>query len=142
MLQSLTDRIYKCLVRREHSIWELKSKFRGFASESIIDSVIEGFTQRGEQSDLRFSEMLCRSRFNRGKGPIALLNELQEHRIDPEIIENVMAEYEDKWDALANRIRSRKFGDQPPSSFKEWSRQARFMQQRGFSVNYIEPYSN
>ena len=38
---------------------------------------------------------------------------------------------------LAARVRTSKFGSQPPSSYREWAKQARFLQQRGFTAEQI-----
>jgi len=51
-----------------------------------------------------------------------------------------MAEYEPRWRACAARVRARKFGDAPPPDYKTWARQARFLQQRGFRSEHIEPF--
>ncbi len=138
--KSLTDRAHGYLVRREHSAWELFRKLKDHGPFAVVEQVIRQLQDRGEQSDTRFAEMLCRSRFNRGKGPVKLLHELKEHRIDSEIISAAMSEYEDRWTELAKLVRSKKFGDDLPGSLQEWSRQARFLQQRGFSTSHFGRY--
>ncbi len=140
LIQSLTDRALGYLVRREHSARELNRKLSNHGPSVAVERVIGQLQKRGEQSDTRFAEMLCRSRFNRGKGPAWLLRELKEHRIDDGIISTAMLEYEDRWTELADRVRSKKFGDAAPTSLREWSRQARFLQQRGFSVTHFGRY--
>ncbi len=141
-IKSLTDRALGYLVRREHSARELARKLENHGPSSAVERVIDQLRECGEQSDTRFAEMLCRSRFNSGKGPVRLLHELKEHRIDDEIISATMLEYEDRWTELADRVRSKKFGDAAPTSLREWSRQARFLQQRGFSINHFGRYED
>ncbi len=140
LIKSLTERALGYLARREHSAWELGRKLNNHGSSDAVERVIGQLQSRGEQSDPRFAEMLCRSRFNGGKGPVRLLRELREHRINDEIISAVMSEYEDRWTELANQVRSKKFGDAAPASLQEWSRQARFLQQRGFSASHFGRY--
>lgn len=140
LIKSLTERACGYLVRREHSAWELGRKLENHGPSAAVERAIGQLQDRGEQSDTRFAEMLCRSRFNNGKGPVRLLHELKKHRIDDEIISAVMLEYEDRWAELANQVRSKKFGDAAPASLQEWSRQARFLQQRGFSVSHFGRY--
>ena len=140
LIKSLTERSLKCLVRREHSAWELGRKLANHGPSDAVEQVIGQLQSRGQQCDTRFAEMLCRSRFNRGKGPARLLHELREHRIDDEIISATMLEYEDRWTELANRVRSKKFGEAAPGSLQEWSKQARFLQQRGFSASHFGRY--
>ena len=140
LIKSLTDRACGYLVRREHSARELGRKLKNHGPSAAVDRVICQLQERGEQSDTRFSEMLCRSRFNSGKGPVKLLHELRGHRIDDGIISAAMLEYEGLWTELANQVRSKKFGDAAPTSLQEWSRQARFLQQRGFSASHFGRY--
>ena len=136
----LTDRAYKMLARREYSAHELRQRFRQQAPEQICELVIENLIAENAQSDHRFAEMLCRSRYNAGKGPVKLIHELNSHYIDPIIIEQAMAPYDGLWKDLANQVRIRKFGEKPPVDFKEWARQARFLQGRGFSSDQIEQF--
>jgi len=140
LVKSLTERALKYLVRREHSAWELRIKLANHGPSDAVEQVIGQLQSHGQQCDTRFAEMLCRSRFNRGKGPARLLHELREHRIEDEIISATMLEYEDRWTELANRVRSKKFGEAAPSSLQEWSKQARFLQQRGFSSSHFGRY--
>ncbi len=140
LIKALTDRALEYLTRREHSAWELGRKLESHGSSDAIERVIDRLQSRGEQSDTRFAEMLCRSRFNGGKGPARLLHELREHRIDDEIISAAMREYEERWTELAAQVRSKKFGEAAPASLREWSRQARFLRQRGFSASHFGRY--
>ena len=52
-----------------------------------------------------------------------------------------MSDYETKWPTLAAEVRCRKFGEQAPASYKDWARQARFLQQRGFTTEHVEFYA-
>ncbi len=141
----LIDRAYALLSRREHSAHELrqklKQKFAGRLGDETCDEIVGRLTRQGAQSDERFAEMLCRSRFNAGKGPVRLQRELQEHQIEDHLIDAAMTQYNDSWRDLAEQVRGRKFGCSPPSSYAEWAKQARFLQQRGFSTAQIRQYS-
>ena len=105
-----------------------------------LDRLLAELAAAGAQSDQRFAEHLGRWRFQSGRGPAKLRHELAEHRIAPELIEQVMAEYQPQWRDAAARVRRRKFGDAPPPDYKTWAKQARFLQQRGFTAEYIEPF--
>ncbi len=140
LIKSLTDRACGYLARREYSAWELGRKLNNHGSPAAVERVIDRLQKRGEQSDTRFAEMLCRSRFNSGKGPVRLLHELKQHRIDDGIISAAMLEYEDRWTELANQVRVKKFGEAAPTTIEEWSRQARFLKQRGFSTSHFGYY--
>jgi len=131
------DKAYQLLARREYSVCEMRQKFKALAPSHICDRAIAELIDQGEQSDKRFAEMLGRSRFNAGKGPVKLEYELNQHRIDPVIIETIMDTYNELWVESANQVRLKKFGDKPPVNFSEWARQARFLQQRGFTSEHI-----
>lgn len=137
LIPTLRDKAFQLLARREYSARELRQKFQALAPASICDRVLVELTDEDAQSDWRFAEMLCRSRFNAGKGPVKLIHELKSHEISSEVIDAAMAEYDTLWEESANEVRVRKFGEHPPSSFKEWTRQVRFLQQRGFSSEHI-----
>jgi regulatory protein len=137
LVADLVTRSYKMLMRREYSAEELRKKFRNLAARETVETAIERLIALNAQSDERYAEMLCRARFNAGKGPVRIKHDLSEQRIASEIIESSMAEYDGKWKPLADKIRSRKFGEKPPENYTEWARQARFLQQRGFSAAQI-----
>ena len=137
LVADLVARSYKMLMRREYSAEELRKKFRNLADREIVETAIDRLIALNAQSDERYAEMLCRARFNAGKGPVRIKHDLSEQRIAEEIIESAMAEYDGKWKSLAEEIRARKFGDNPPENYLEWTRQARFLQQRGFASAQI-----
>lgn len=134
---TLRDKAYGYLVRREHSASELREKLVRWDEHDLRDYLIEKLIEDGAQSDARFAEHLGRVRTGAGKGPRALQRELQQHLIDPDIIEEVMETYRNQWSALAEQARSRKFGAELPTDYKEWARQARFLQQRGFAAEHV-----
>ncbi len=126
------------LAHREHSVSELATKLYTYSDQTeVVNDLVSNLVQDDYISDKRFCEMLCRSRFNKGIGPIRLRHELNQHEIDSNLIETYLAQYEDKWVDRLIEIRNRKYGDEKPADYKEWSRQARFLQQRGFSLEHI-----
>jgi len=136
---ALRSEACRLLARREYSAWELRCKLPG-AAPHLLDRLLAELAERGAQSDLRFAEHLCRRRYQAGRGPVKLRHELAEHRIDPALIERAMSYYQPKWRNSASEVRRRKFGDRAPASYREWARQARFLQQRGFDAEHIEPF--
>ncbi len=138
----LKEKAYRLLARREYSAFELWQKFENRAPSDIAAQVLDELVQQDMQSDRRFAEMLCRSRFNAGKGPVLLKHELDKHQIDADLIEAVMADYQHQWATSAQQVRIKKFGEQPPTNFKEWTKQARFLQQRGFTAEQIGHFNN
>ncbi len=139
---SLMDHAYKYLMRREHSEFELRQKLTRWDENDQIDKAIKLLQERKAQSDLRYAEHLARVRFNAGKGPAMLKKEFNQHRIAPLIVEQVMAEYDGQWSDLAANVREKKFGKAPPQDYKSWAKQARFLQQRGFSSTDIPGFDH
>ncbi|NKB75470.1 MAG: hypothetical protein GKR96_00150 [Gammaproteobacteria bacterium] len=138
---AIREKAFGLLARREHSEFELRSKLCPLASPMLIDELIGRLIQKNIQSDLRFAEMLCRSRFNQGKGPLKLYHELSQNQIDSCIVEQVMKPYEDGWRDLAKQVREKKFGTAPVDNYREWARQARFLQQRGFNASHFDDFA-
>ena len=146
----LRDKAYRLLARREHSAVELRRKLlfapnkeRADCPEQVqrVTRLLAELAERGAQSDSRFAEQRCRQCHASGRGPVKLRHILTEHRIDQSLVAQAMAKYEPRWQALAAEVRLKKFGDAQPSSYRDWSKQARFLQQRGFTGDQIPPYS-
>jgi regulatory protein len=139
-LVQLRNRAYKYLARREYSRNELLHKLKPFDQYGQVDQLLQELVQQNAQSDQRFAEQLGRTRVNAGKGSLVLEQELKQHKIDSAIIEAVMQDYDGEWRQLAEKARVKKFGPELPTDYKEWARQARFLQQRGFSPSDIPEY--
>lgn len=138
-LTALWASAMNALARREHSEFELRRKLGPKAeSQDLIDELIEALLRDDLLSDERFAHMLCRSRFNKGIGPVRLEHELNQHQIIDEWIEVAMAEYADTWLDHLRELNLRKYGESVPEDYKAWAKRARFFQQRGFSTSQIQ----
>ena len=126
------------LARREHSEFELRRKLKARDEFDLIDEIIKALLRDDLLSNERFAHMLCRSRFNKGVGPVRIEHELNQHQIRLEWIEEAMAKYEDCWLDQLRDIKLRKYGELPPADYKTWAKQARFFQQRGFTSAQIQ----
>ena len=136
-IREVRNKAVKLLTRREYSQAELTRKLIKDAPSEIVHGVLSGLANDGYQSDERFAEMVCRTRFNNGKGPVRIRHELNEHQVRSDIIESCLSEYDDLWRDRIEAVRSQKFGAAPPESFESWAKQARFLQQRGFTAEQI-----
>ncbi len=127
------------LARREHSTYELTSKLAKVpdSDRELVQASIRELTEEGLISDQRFAEALCRSKFLRGFGPVRLRYELTQHRIDDELAESTMSEYDDQWLDRLSEVKEKKFGVKPVKDYKSWAKQARFLQSRGFTPEQI-----
>ena len=141
-VNTLIAKAYRLLAKREYSHHELLQRFLKQASREVCDEVMRQLVGQGAQSDQRFAESLCRSRYAAGKGPVLVRHELGKHQINEELIEMAMDPYSSEWEALAEQVRKKKFGDALPREYPALVKQLRFLQQRGFSQAELSQYSH
>jgi regulatory protein len=125
------------LARRDFGSVELRAKLRskGF-DDAAAEQAIAALTARGLVDDRRFAENFVNWHARRGQGPIRIAAELRRHGLSQAFVDGALASGPD-WRALAGRARRAKFGREPPASWTEKARQARFLQYRGFSSDHI-----
>ena len=128
----------RLLTRREHSERELKDKLaaRGYAAEAVA-GVLAALAAKNLLSDTRFVEEFVAARVRRGDGPAKIRDALRGKGVDAEPLEAALAAHHQEWPALAESVRRKRFGAARPQSFAERARQARFLQQRGFTAEQI-----
>jgi regulatory protein len=131
------------LSRREHSVEELRRKLtaKGF-DDDVVTNVVDDLEARNLVSDERFVETFVRSRINRGQGPVRIAQDLQERGVDDLLIEQSIHYDNDYWSESIDRVRAKKFGAPKKLSRQEWAKQARFLQQRGFTTEQIREALN
>ena len=126
------------LARREHSEQELRQKLksREFDAEAI-ETAIQSLLQDGLLSDERFIESYVNHRFNAGMGPVRILYELRQKGISDALADQYIEAFVDRWDPLMRQLRERKYGAVIPEDYNERMKQARFLQNRGFSPESV-----
>jgi regulatory protein len=129
------------LARRDFSTADLRRKLkdRGFA-ESAIEPVLAELEASNVINDGRYGENVVAYRARRGQGPARIRQELKRSGLGSEAIQTTMDKSKDDgpdFVSLARAARARKFGSELPKDWKERSRQARFLQYRGFSTDHI-----
>ena len=124
------------LARREHSRLELTRKLaaRGFP-EDVIAPALDELERSGALADERFTASFVRSRVAKGQGPSRIRAELVQRGIAGAA--EALREAEVDWRAAIRAVRSKKFGPDVPSDYRERARQARFLEYRGFSSEQI-----
>jgi len=126
------------LARREHAVRELRQKLQRKGHDVLqIDEVLAALSSAGLQSDQRFTECFVHSRKNRGEGPLRIRAALQQRGISEALIAAYLDEMDWDWAAMARAVRQKRFGDVWPQDHRERARQARFLQQRGFTMEQI-----
>ena len=135
---SVRNKAMDLLARREHSEQELRQKLqsREFDSQQI-DEAIHSLLRDGLLSDERFTESYVNHRFNAGMGPVKIRYELRQKGVADELADLYLETFEDRWDELMRQLRQRKYGAAIPGDYAARMKQARFLQNRGFSPESV-----
>ena len=136
MANELRQQAIKLLARREHTRVELARKLAGLGTQEEIDAVLADMEASQMQSDNRTAESYLRSNASR-LGASRLRHTLKTRGVAPEMIDEQLAQA-DLPDEIerARAAWSRKFSVAPANP-KEWARQARFLQSRGFAGDIV-----
>ncbi len=140
----LKERAIRLLAQREHARAELVRKLASHARDPHeLDSVLDQLHELGLQSDARFAASYIRAHATRF-GLSRLRFELRQRGVPDAIAQEALAQELDSelgefGDELsrARQVWEKKFGN-PPEDAKEWARQARFLQSRGFSGDTLK----
>lgn len=126
----------RLLARREHTRVELARKLAGLGSREEIDAVLDELAATQLQSDSRTAEAWLRGNAAR-LGASRLRQSLKSRGVDTELIDEQIAQA-DLPDELerARAVWRRRFSSVPDNP-KEWARQARFLQTRGFASDIV-----
>ncbi|MBT0963152.1 recombination regulator RecX [Denitromonas iodatirespirans] len=136
MSEPLKARALRLLSQRDHSRAELTRKLATHGSDEDIAAVLDRLAEVDLQSDLRFAESYVRSRQSRF-GSRRIVQDLKQRGVSDEIIAAALDEGRDSDDITRARdVWAKKFGAAPADA-REWARQARFLQGRGFGADVI-----
>ena len=135
-MNELRQQAIRLLARREYTHAELRKKLATAGTAEEIDVVLNDLAGRGLLSDRRAAASYLRSHGGRF-GAARLKQTLRAKGIGEDAIAAGMAEVAlpDELER-ARALWQRKFNTAPRDQ-REWARQARFMQGRGFSVDVI-----
>ncbi len=133
-MNELRSRAIRLLARREHTRAELLDKLAAHGTPEEIDIVLADLERSGLQSDTRFAESYLRGHATRF-GAARLRQTLRTKGVAGDLIEEQVAGLTDEI-GRAREIWTRKFTTVPADA-REWARQARFLQSRGFASDVI-----
>ncbi len=135
-------RALQYLARREYSRAELRAKLLPYflinqdVSQPVsLDALLDDLTARGWLSDVRAAKQLVhakRSRF----GAQRIVHELRQRGIAETLIGEALPQLKESEFETARAVWQKKFGALPLDA-REKSRQARFLQSRGFALEMI-----
>ena len=133
-MNELRRRAIGLLARREFSRAELARKLAGDGTQEEIDTVLAQLQSEGLLSDARCAEAYLRSRGDRF-GAARLRQDLRAKGIDAALAQDRLAGLPDEFER-ARTVWARKFPAAPRDA-RDWARQARFLQSRGFGSEVI-----
>ena len=135
----IRHKLTRLLSRREHSQTELRKKLSDLEiSAAIIDETIKKFAEKDIQSDLRFAEAVVRGAYYRGKGPVFVERELNNHNIDFALVRELVNDDDFDWFESSKAVRVKRFGEDLPDDWTAKQKQMRFLQYRGFAQEQIK----
>jgi regulatory protein len=127
------------LARREHSARELKSKLarRGIEKDEV-DSVLSQLQSKDFQNDVRFGEMLVRTRIESGYGARWIVAELQTHGIGESKARELIDAAEPDWPSIVRNQLRRRYGGKAAANLAERVKRANFLLRRGFDATTVK----
>ncbi|MCS6944095.1 MAG: recombination regulator RecX [Sutterellaceae bacterium] len=137
-MRTLRQQALAALARREHSRVELARKLKRTGAplpEAELARLLDELTRDGLLSDARFAEALVRARAPR-YGAARIAQEMRERGVPDALIRAAVAALNASEEARARAVWQKRFGA-PAACAAERARQARFLQQRGFSAAVI-----
>lgn len=138
-MNNLRQQAIRLLARREHTHAELRKKLAALpeaGTSDEIDTVLADLAATGLLSDERTADSYLRSHGARF-GVAKLKQDLRAKGVDDDTIASSIDSAELPGELeRAQEIWQRKFRAVPQDQ-REWARQARFLQSRGFSVDII-----
>ncbi len=126
------------LAQREHSEQELRQKLKARDHDgAALETLLQQLKDERLQSDERFTESYVNHRFNAGIGPLKIRYELRQKGISDLLVGSFLEPLADEWEHMMRQQRVRKFGETLPADYGARMKQARFLQNRGFSPESV-----
>lgn len=127
------------LARREHAINELQKKLEKKGGQPReIQQILAELIDANYLNEQRYVEMMLRSRFSKGHGPMRFKQEVRQHKVADDLVQQALEAFEGDWFELAFEVREKRFGAWLGGDYKDRAKQMRFLASRGFSPDQIE----
>lgn len=126
------------LSRRDHGEYELYQKLaqKGY-SEEDIQQAVNFCLDHNYLDDLRYAKSQIRQHVYKGHGERRIKQELNQKRVAESVIERALKEEPQDWFELAKQAADKKFKGTKAKDQKEYAKQVRFLQYRGYSFEQI-----
>lgn len=126
------------LSRRDHGQYELYQKLAlKRYEEADIEAAINFCLDHNYLDDLRYAKSQIRQHVYRGHGERRIRQELAQKRVAESVVDEAMMEEPQDWFELARMAAEKKFKGIKAKDQKEYAKQVRFMQYRGYSFDQI-----
>lgn len=126
------------LSRRDHGEYELYQKLslKGY-EEDTIQEAISFCLEHNYLDDLRYAKSQIRQHVYKGHGERRIRQELNQKRVPDSTIEKALEQEPQDWFELAKSAAEKKFKGIKAKEPKEYAKQVRFLQYRGYSFEQI-----
>ncbi|MDA0119400.1 recombination regulator RecX [Vibrio sp. T11.5] len=126
------------LSRRDHGEYELYQKLamKGYEEEAIQEAV-KFCLEHNYLDDLRYAKSQIRQHVYKGHGERRIRQELNQRRVSESTIEKAFEEELQDWFELAKQAAEKKFKGLKAKDQKEYAKQVRFLQYRGYNFEQI-----
>jgi len=135
---SAKDSAMYFLSRRDHGTFELTRKLRlkGYEVEDI-DFAIQYCSDNNYLDDLRYAKSQVRQHIAKKQGTNRIKQALKQNRVSDEVIIVALEHEKVDWYDLAKQAFKKKFNSKVAEDKKEYAKQVRFLQYRGFDFDQI-----
>ncbi|AUI86942.1 recombination regulator RecX [Vibrio azureus] len=126
------------LSRRDHGQYELYQKLvqKGYEAADV-ESAINFCLDHNYLDDLRYAKSQVRQHVYKGHGERRIRQELNLKRISEAVIDLALQQEPQDWFELAKMTAEKKFKGSKAKDQKEYAKQVRFLQYRGYSFEQI-----
>ena len=136
---SANEAAIQLLSRRDHGEYELYQKliYKGYDESSVYEA-IKFCLDHNYLDDLRYAKSQIRQHVCKGHGERRIRQELQQKRVVDSVVDQAMEEEPQDWFVLAKQVAEKKYKGQKATDPKEYAKQVRFLQYRGYSFEQID----
>jgi regulatory protein len=126
------------LSRRDHGSYELLQKLqaKGY-QEQEAEKAVQYCVEANYLNDQRYAQSQVRQHIAKGHGVNRIRQELNFKRVDEQTVAEALESEQTDWFELAKAVAEKKFKGKKAADQKEYAKQVRFMQYRGFSFDQI-----
>lgn len=126
------------LSRRDHGEYELYQKLalKGYP-EDEIDLAVNYCLDNHYLDDLRYAKSQIRQHVYKGHGERRIRQELSQKRVSEAVIACALQQEPQDWFERAKSAAEKKFKGHKANDQKEYAKQVRFLQYRGYSFDQI-----